>query len=131
GRTEPSRLELAPRDATRPPMTGYFLQRLAIAVATLILASMVVFAVLEVVPGAPARLLLGMHASADQVEMLRNQMGLDAPILVRYLHWAAGMLMLDFGTSYTYSVPVIDLVAERAAVSLPLALIALALATAI
>jgi peptide/nickel transport system permease protein len=75
--------------------------------------------------------MLGMNASADQVETLRNQMGLNAPILVRYLHWASGMLTLDFGRSYTYSVPVIDLVAERAVVSLPLALIALALATAI
>ncbi|MHA6642058.1 ABC transporter permease [Mesorhizobium sp. A623] len=112
-------------------MTTYFLQRLAIALATLILASMVVFAVLEIIPGDPARLMLGMNASADQVEMLRNQMGLNAPILVRYLHWASGMLTLDFGTSYTYSVPVIDLVAERAVVSLPLALIALALAAAI
>jgi peptide/nickel transport system permease protein len=112
-------------------MTTYLLQRLAIAVATLILASMVVFAVLEIIPGDPARLMLGMNASADQVEMLRNQMGLNAPILVRYLHWASGMLTLDFGRSYTYSVPVIDLVAERAVVSLPLALIALALATAI
>lgn len=112
-------------------MTAYLLQRLAIAVVTLILASMVVFAVLEVIPGDPARLMLGMNASADQIETLRDQMGLNAPVLIRYLHWAGGLLTLDFGKSYTYSVPVIDLVAERAAVSLPLALIALALATAI
>lgn len=112
-------------------MTAYLLQRLAIAVATLILASMVVFAVLEIIPGDPARLMLGMNASADQIETLRNQMGLNAPVLIRYLRWAGGMLTLDFGKSYTYSVPVLDLVAERAAVSLPLALIALALATAI
>ena len=61
-------------------MTAYLLKRLAIAVATLVLASMVVFAVLEILPGDPARLMLGMNASADQVELLRNQMGLNAPL---------------------------------------------------
>jgi peptide/nickel transport system permease protein len=112
-------------------MAAYLAKRLAIAAATLVLASMVVFSVLEIIPGDPARLMLGMNASADQVEMLRDQMGLNAPVVARYLHWAGGLLTLDFGRSYTYSVPVIDLVRERAIVSLPLALIALFLATAI
>jgi peptide/nickel transport system permease protein len=112
-------------------MAAYLAKRLAIAAATLVLASMVVFSVLEIIPGDPARLMLGMNASADQVEMLRDQMGLNAPVVARYLHWAGGLLTLDFGRSYTYSVPVIDLVRERAVVSLPLALIALFLATAI
>ncbi|TGV63727.1 ABC transporter permease, partial [Mesorhizobium sp. M00.F.Ca.ET.149.01.1.1] len=107
-------------------MTAYLLKRLTIAALTLVLASMVVFAVMEILPGDPARLMLGLNASADQVEVLRNQMGLNAPLLLRYLHWVAGLLSLDFGRSYTYSVPVIDLVRERIAVSLPLALIALA-----
>ncbi|RUT87289.1 ABC transporter permease, partial [Mesorhizobium sp. USDA-HM6] len=112
-------------------MSAYLLKRLIIAAATLVLASMVVFAVLEIIPGDPARLMLGMNASAEQVEVLRNQMGLNAPLALRYLHWAGGLLSLDFGRSYTYSVPVIDLVRERVVVSLPLALIALALSTAI
>ncbi len=112
-------------------MTAYLAKRLAIAAATLVLASVEVFAVLEVVPGDPARLMLGMNASAEQVEQLRTQMGLNDPLLLRYLHWAGGILRLDFGRSYTYSVPVIDLVRERVIVSLPLALIALALSTAI
>lgn len=112
-------------------MTAYLAKRLAIAAATLVLASMVVFAVLEIVPGDPARLMLGMNASAEQVDMLRDEMGLNAPVVARYLNWTGGLLTLDFGRSYTYSVPVIDLVAERAIVSLPLALIALFLATAI
>ncbi|TIM80054.1 MAG: ABC transporter permease [Mesorhizobium sp.] len=106
-------------------MTAYLLKRLAIALITLVLASMVVFAVLEIIPGDPARLMLGMNASADQVELLRNQMGLNAPLAARYLHWAGGLLSLDFGRSYTYSVPVIDLVRERIVVSLPLIALAL------
>jgi peptide/nickel transport system permease protein len=112
-------------------MTAYLLKRIAIALATLVLASIVVFAVLEVLPGDPARLMLGMNASAEQVEQVRTQMGLNDPLLLRYLHWIGSLVVLDFGRSYTYSVPVIDLVRERVAVSLPLALIALALSTLI
>lgn len=112
-------------------MTAYLLKRIAIAIATLVLASIVVFAVLEVLPGDPARLMLGMNASAEQVEQVRTQMGLNDPLLLRYLHWIGNLVVLDFGRSYTYSVPVIDLVRERVAVSLPLALIALALPTLI
>ena len=112
-------------------MTAYLLKRLAIAALTLVAASLLVFAVLEVLPGDPARLMLGLNASEDAVVALREQMGLDQPMIVRYLAWAGDMLRLDFGRSYTYSVPVIDLVAERLVVSLPLALIALALSTAI
>jgi peptide/nickel transport system permease protein len=112
-------------------MTAYLLKRFVVAALTLVLASIVVFAVMEILPGDPARLMLGMNASAGQVELLRDQMGLNAPVALRYLHWVAGLLSLDFGRSYTYSVPVIDLVRERIAVSLPLALIALALSTVI
>lgn len=112
-------------------MITYLAKRLGIAAVTLVLASLVVFAVLEIVPGDPARVMLGMNASDAQVEQLRDQMGLNAPLIERYLHWAAGLLSLDFGRSYTYSVPVIDLVLERIVVSLPLALIALALSTVI
>jgi len=112
-------------------MTAYLLKRIIIAALTLVLASIVVFAVMEILPGDPARLMLGMNASAEQVEVLRDQMGLNAPLVLRYLYWAAGLPSLDFGRSYTYSVPVIDLVRERVVVSLPLALIALALSTII
>ncbi len=112
-------------------MTAFLLKRLLIALATLVVASWVVFAVLEVLPGDPARLMLGFNASDDALAALRSQMGLDQPLIVRYLAWAGGLLRLDFGQSYTYSVPVIDLVAERLAVSLPLAVIALLLSSAI
>ena len=58
-------------------MTAYLLKRLGIGLATLVVASMVVFAVLEVLPGDPARLMLGMNATPDAVEALREQMGLE------------------------------------------------------
>ena len=112
-------------------MTAYLLKRLAVGFATLVVASMVVFGVLEILPGDPARLMLGMNATADAVQALREQMGLDQPVAERYLRWVGGLLTLDFGRSYTYSVPVIDLIAERAAVSLPLAMLALLLSALI
>ncbi|MET0941942.1 MAG: ABC transporter permease [Mesorhizobium sp.] len=112
-------------------MTAYLLKRLLVALATLLVASLVVFTILEILPGDPARLMLGMNATEDAVQALREQMGLNQPLLWRYLDWVGGLLTLDLGRSYTYSVPVIDLVAERIVVSLPLALIALLLSTAI
>ena len=112
-------------------MTAYLAKRLLTGLATLVVASVVVFAVLEILPGDPARLMLGMNATEDAVLALRNELGLNQGIVMRYLTWTGGLLSLDFGRSYTYSVPVIELIRERSAVSLPLALIALALSTAI
>ena len=62
-------------------MTAYLLKRLLIGAATLVVASMVVFAVLEVVPGDPARLMLGINATEDAVQALREQMGLNQTIV--------------------------------------------------
>ncbi len=112
-------------------MTAYIFKRLGIGVLTLIAASVIVFAVFEILPGDPAQLMLGLNATPDAVHALHVQMGLDQPLVARYLTWAGGMLVGDFGRSYTYSTPVIDLIAERSVVSLPLALIALFLSTAI
>ena len=110
-------------------MLAYALKRLLIGLLTLFAASLVVFAVLEIIPGDPARLMLGMNATEDAIHALREQMGLNEPVAARYLEWATGLLTGDLGRSYTYSVPVIDLVSERIAVSLPLALLSLALST--
>ncbi len=112
-------------------MTLFLIKRLLIGLVTLVVASMVVFAIMEILPGDPARLMLGMNATPDAVAALRLQMGLDEPVVMRYLDWAGGLVVGDFGRSFTYRSPVIDLIAERAVVSLPLALIALFLSTAI
>jgi peptide/nickel transport system permease protein len=112
-------------------MLAYLLKRLGIGAATMFVASIVVFAVLEVLPGDPAQLMLGLNATPEALAALREQMGIDQPLVWRYFDWIGGMLTLDFGRSFTYSVPVIDLVRERLVVSLPLALMALVLSTAI
>ena len=112
-------------------MLSYAARRLLIVLVTLLVASAIVFFVLEIVPGDPARLMLGLNATEDAVQALREQMGLNQPVLMRYVSWLAGMARGDFGESLTYSVPVTELIADRITVSLPLALLALALSTAI
>jgi peptide/nickel transport system permease protein len=112
-------------------MAAFLASRLALTLATLLAASLVVFGVMEVLPGDPARLMLGLNATPEALAALRLQMGLDAPLPARYWTWITGFLTGELGRSLTYSVPVAELVRERLAVSLPLALMALVLSTII
>lgn len=105
--------------------------RLVILLATLLAVSAAIFVVLDVLPGDPASVILGTSAREDTLAALRAQLGLDRPALVRYADWIWGILRGDLGTSTTYAMPVATLVAERFAVTLPLALFALALALAL
>jgi len=107
------------------------LRRLLSLSLSLVAASLVIFLVMEVVPGDPASFMMGMNADPQAVAALRSQLGLDEPLPVRYLGWVAGLLQGDFGVSYTYRVPVSELIAERVVISLPLTLYALAISTLI
>jgi peptide/nickel transport system permease protein len=108
-------------------MPAFLLGRLASLVLSLIAASIVIFLVLEVVPGDPAQFMLGMNAEPQTLAALREQLGLNGSLASRYFAWVFGMLHGDFGISYTYRVPVSGLIAQRLGVSLPLAIYALAL----
>ncbi len=110
---------------------GYLARRLGVLAVTLLAASLVVFLVVNWLPGDPARHMLGMKATPEAVDVLRAQLGLDGPLWARYLRWIGAALHGDFGTSYTYRVPIAPLLAERLAVSLPLAVVALLLAAGI
>ncbi|MCT4656615.1 MAG: ABC transporter permease [Cohaesibacter sp.] len=112
-------------------MLLYALRRLISLCLTLFLASLFIFLIMEILPGDPAELILGINAQEDTLKALREQLGLHLPVTTRYWDWISGMLAGDFGRSYTYSVPVLELINERLAVSLPLAFIALALSTVI
>jgi peptide/nickel transport system permease protein len=112
-------------------MLRYTLKRLISLVISLAVASLVIFAVIEIAPGDPASFMLGMNAQPETLAALRTELGLDVPKVERYLNWVTGMLSGDFGTSYTYRTPVADMVAQRLWVSLPLAVYALTLSTLI
>ena len=112
-------------------MIRYALGRLTSLIISLIVASIVIFAVIEVIPGDPAAFMLGVNARPDTIAALRAEMGLDQSLTYRYFDWVTGMLSGDFGTSWTYKTPVSDLINDRIWVSLPLAIYALILSTVI
>jgi len=119
------------RRQTLALMRRYLIRRLIVLLASLWVASAVIFTLVEGVPGDPASFMLGVNAAPDTLAALRAQMGLDQPFVWRYLHWLGGLLGGDFGTSFTYKVPVAGLIGARLAVSLPLAGIALCLSVAL
>lgn len=108
-------------------MLTYLTKRLGSLCLSLIVASLVIFACIEIVPGDPASFMLGINAQPDTIQALRVELGLDQSLLQRYLGWVGGLLGGDMGTSYTYRTPVSDIVKDRLQVSLPLALYALTL----
>ena len=112
-------------------MLRYIFKRLASLIISLFVASVVIFLTIEVVPGDPAAYMLGINAQEDTVAALREELGLNDFALSRYFNWVSGMLVGDFGTSYTYRTPVADMISDRVVVSLPLALYALLLSTII
>lgn len=112
-------------------MLRYALKRLLSLIVSLAVASLVIFAVIEVAPGDPASFMLGMNAQPETLAALRQELGLDGSKMERYLAWVGGMLTGDFGTSYTYRTPVAEMIAARLWISLPLALYALGLSTLI
>ncbi len=91
---------------------------------------MVIFAVLALLPGNVAQVLLGETATPEAVAALMQRLGLDQPLWRRYLAWVSGLASGDLGLSVAYDTPVSALLAERAAVTVPLAVMAMALTTA-
>ena len=112
-------------------MLRYTLTRLLSLAISLAVASVVIFLVIEILPGDPAAFMLGTNAQEDTLAALREQLGLNGSMSERYLSWVGGMLTGDFGTSYTYRTPVAEMVADRLWISLPLAIYALTLSTVI
>ncbi|MCP4753049.1 MAG: ABC transporter permease [Proteobacteria bacterium] len=112
-------------------MRIFLVKRLTTMALTLLVATLIVFVVLEILPGDPASVMLGINAQEDTLAALRTELGLDRPLPVRYFSWLFNLLKGDLGVSYTYDVPVLELILERIDVSLPLALMAIALSTLI
>ncbi|MGE4240908.1 ABC transporter permease [Ramlibacter sp.] len=112
-------------------MSLFLFKRLVTLIATLIGTSVVVFLVLEILPGNAAQILMGPDASPEAVEALTKKLGIDRPAMERYWDWISGLLTGDLGLSYAYSTPVGELVAERLALTVPLALMAMTITTAI
>jgi peptide/nickel transport system substrate-binding protein len=110
---------------------AYLAGRVGVLIATLLVATVIVFVIVQVVPGDPVRYMMGLQADPDAVAATRHQLGLDIAPAQRYFRWLGGLLHGDFGRSFTYRIPVGELIADRLQVSLPLAVLALLLSTAI
>jgi peptide/nickel transport system permease protein len=105
--------------------------RFASLLITLLVISVAIFVVLEVLPGDPAAIMLGTSAQPDTLAALRTRMGLDEPAPVRYLIWIGGIFAGNFGVSYSYGVPVAELIRDRLTVTVPLTLMAITLSLSV
>ena len=112
-------------------MSYFLFKRVLTLIATLLATSLIVFTVLEVLPGNAAQVLMGPDADPAAVAAKVTELGLDKPALTRYFDWIGGLLRGDLGLSYTYGSPVSDLIAERLALTIPLAVLAMLLTTVI
>jgi peptide/nickel transport system permease protein len=106
-------------------MNVFILRRFLTLVATLIGASLIIFLVLDALPGNAAQTLMGADASPDAIRALTAKLGLDQPLLYRYLHWIRGMAVGDLGNSYAYGTPVAGLIVERLTLTIPLAIMSM------
>lgn len=88
-------------------MGRYILKRLLLMIPVLLGISLLVFTMLELSPGDPAQIILGMKATPEALDNLREQMGLNDPFLVRYLRYIANAVRGDFGTSWRTNLSVV------------------------
>ncbi len=112
-------------------MTTYLLKRTLILFLTLLLVSIAIFAVLMVIPGDPAQIILGINATPENLRNLRQQMGLDRPVILQYLRYMKNLSIGDLGRSITYDVSVTSLILSRLQVTIPLAFLSMVFAIAI
>jgi peptide/nickel transport system permease protein len=109
-------------------MAVRLLRRAGIFLLTLFVASIVVFGMLAILPGDVARTMLGVQATPEAVAALRRELGLDRPLVVRYLDWAGGLLHGNLGTSYVTHQPIAGEVSDHLQVSLILIISAMIIA---
>ncbi len=104
-------------------MNAYLVRRLASTLPVVVAVGILIFVVLRMAPGDPALAIAGDGASAEQLQRLRVQLGLDKSIFEQFLIWGSAMLSFDFGTSLYYHVPVTTLIGQRILPTLYLALL--------
>ena len=105
-------------------ITGFIVRRILFGVVTLFIASLIIFLATQALPGDAARSILGRNATPDSLAALREQLGLNKPIVTQYKDWIGGVLQGDLGTSLTASRPVTKVIGERIGYSAFLMLIA-------
>lgn len=102
-------------------MSRYLLRRLLLTIPVLFFVSLIVFSLINLIPGDPARIMLGEEASKEAYEALRKQMGLDRPVYVRYAIWLSHVARGDLGRSVRDGRPVLDTLLLKLPVTIELA----------
>ncbi len=105
----------------------YVVRKILTTILTLFAVTFFVFLSFHVISGDPASSMLGTEATPQKVAALREELGLNDPVLVQYGRWAAGLLHGDMGTSYSYRIPVTGMVANKIPVTITLTLMAFVL----
>ena len=108
-------------------MSSFVFQRLLSFFMTLAVTSVVVFGVLEWLPGNAAQVILGETATPESLAAMEEKLGLNQPALSRYLQWTGGLLQGNSGMSISYDTPTAELMLERMHVTLPLAVMAMSM----
>ena len=112
-------------------MIRYTLIRLGLLLLGLLVASVLIFLTLRVLPGDVAQLIAGVNSTPAQLEAIRERLGLNQPLPVQYLDWIGGVLRGDLGTSLLTGTAVVDELAEKAQVTVPLGILSLVIAVLI
>lgn len=105
----------------------YISKKIGTLLVTLLLISFLVFLAFDIIPGDPAMAALGTEATPERLEALREQMGLNRPLLERYLDWLINFVQGDFGTSYKYKMAVSDMISDKLPITVTMALISFAM----
>lgn len=110
-------------------MLRFFIRRCLLAIVALFCAAVFIFFIIEILPGDPAQVMLGVNASPESLATLRSQLGLDQPALIRFTQWLMDLASLNFGVSLIHGDRVADILLERFSVSVPLAGLTILLST--
>ena len=113
-------------------MTSFVIRRLFLGIIVLLIASVLVFVMMHVLPGDPLLLFLGeqyLSYEPEQLDKIRHEMGLDKPVILQYFDWVGGVIRGDLGSSLTYQTPVTTMIKDRLPVTLILSFLALLVST--
>lgn len=91
----------------------FIIKKITGLIIALLIVSILAFLAFEIIPGDPARTILGTEATEAKVEALRDEMGLNRPLTVRYGEWVKNFISGDMGTSYSYQIPVKELIVDK------------------
>jgi peptide/nickel transport system permease protein len=112
-------------------VSRFLARRLLLTLPVLFFVSLIVFSLISLIPGDPARVLLGEEVSTEALEVLRKQLGLDRPIYIRYLYWLGRIARGDFGRSVRDGRPVLETLLQKLPTTIELAITSLLVAWAI